>query len=694
MAVKHFRKQAVAAVIILFSSLLGVYLTTNTQLQMLDEGATNLFFQIRPSRTVEDVAIVMVDETAVEEKYGYYDPLPRAYLAQLIDTLSSKGARWIGIDIAFLKTLPMLDPAGDTLLAESLRRANNVFAANLFHEGEEGLYVQHPDSFFMKWMRGTGHAMLKITGSGMRASAREVWPTMVMSDGQKLLSFSAMAYCLSQNVSADEFETKFANLPLTSEGTLKINFAGPPARWRRQDDGNWVQVESGAIPTFRSSRLTGESEFPSELLRDKMVWIGNGSEFVPDRFLTPFYKPGKDNWMYGAEVHANAFLTLRDESFLLAIPVWLVFAIGIVLAFCMTWATVKLEFVGEILVAILLVLSVWTAGYLLFSTQGILTPANSLTIVVVFAYFATSIYQALTEERTKKQIKTMFGRYAPPAYVEELIKDPSKLNLGGEDKEISVLFSDIEGFTSISEKMEPARLVELLNEYLGSMTKEIFNQGGTLDKYIGDAIVAVFGAPLPQNEHALHACYAALDMQTALKELRQRWSDAGLPAIKSRVGINTGHVVFGNIGSEIRYDYTAIGDQMNLGSRLEGANKEYGTYIMISEFTYDQVRERVIVRDLDSIIVKGKSKPVKVFELVGRSNEPMSDNLRRMIECYQEGMRKYRQRQFAEAVSSFEQALTFIHTDEASRLYVKRCREFIAEPPPDDWDGTYTMKSK
>lgn len=695
MAAKKISKPLWIGLIVFLSGLTGVYIASNQAFRGINERAVDLLFQFRPSQAVDEVAIVMVDEKALEDHYGYYDPLPRAYMARLVDTLAAKGARLIGIDIAYFKTLPMLDPVGDTLLVEAFRRAGNVFAVNICYTDEEGrLYVQQPDSFFLNGMKGVGFADLRIAGSGGRASAREVWPSQTMDDGSRILSFSGMAYCLYHNITPDEFVRKFSSVPLTDVGTMMINFAGPPAQWKRQNDGYWLQTEEGVIPTYRSSRLTGEGSFPEELFKNKLVFIGNGSEFVPDRFITPYYKPSQDNWMYGAEVHANAFLTLHHEKFIREAEGWWVFAIGLILGAIMTAATIRLGFGGEISVAILLVLIVWAGSYMAFAGAGIIFPATSLTFSVAFAYFATSIYQAFTEERTKKQIRSMFARYAPPAYVDELIKDPDKLNLGGEDREITVLFSDIEGFTTISEKLSPHELVNLLNEYLGAMTKVIFNEGGTLDKYIGDAIVAVFGAPLPQNEHALHACYAALEMQKTLNGFRDEWIRRGLPSVRSRVGINTGHVVFGNIGSEIRYDYTAIGDQMNLGSRLEGANKEYGTYIMISEFTYERVRERVIVRDLDSIIVKGKSMPVKVYELIGRANEPLPDAQRKMIECYQDGIKKYRQRQFGDALQKFEQALTYVHTDEASKLYVRRCKELIENPPPENWDGTYSMTSK
>jgi adenylate cyclase len=288
----------------------------------------------------------------------------------------------------------------------------------------------------------------------------------------------------------------------------------------------------------------------------------------------------------------------------------------------------------------------------------------------------------------------MFARYAPPSYVDELSKDPTKLELGGEEKEISILFSDIEGFTTISENLSPKQLIELLNEYLGAMTNAIFHQGGTLDKYIGDAIVAVFGAPLSLENHALKACSAAIEMRKILDRMRGEWIQRGYPSVKARIGLNTGRVVFGNIGSDIRYDYTGIGDAMNLSSRLEGANKQYGTYCMISEFMYEYVKDSVTVRDLDFIIVKGKTKPVKVFELMGLKNETLEENKKQMLENYQKGIEFYRNQQWNEAISSFQKALEFMPGDCPSLLYIKRCQEFIASPPDKDWDGTYHMTSK
>lgn len=703
--IRQYNKKIWISMIILFSASLGYVLSFNDSFRSVEHSGIDILFQIRPKPAeISETIVVMIDEKSYAPEFGYYDPLPRRYIARLIDTLAAKGAKTIALDIAFYDKLDVLDPKGDSILVQSMKRAGNVIAVSIWYPQEDGTITnQTPHPFFMSALKGVGYANLQIFGAGVLSSVRAVRPILKMSDGQTALSFSALAYCeimdLPKEKFIEEVESRQWNvvppMPLDGQGNLIINYVGPPATWVKLD-GEWTQNNEGTINTYRSSKITGEESgsWPEDFLKDKLVMVGNGSEFAPDRFITPYYDNAQTNWMYGAEVHANAFLTMFNKKFLQRSSPILTISLMLLFCFLMVWATVRFGFVGEGVVALTLLTATWAIGFHFFAAEGIWLPVWSLTISVLFAYFSTSIYQAFTEERNKKQIKSMFSRYAPPAYVDELVKDPTKLELGGEEKEISILFSDIEGFTTISESLSPRKLIEMLNDYLNTMTHLIFNQGGSLDKYIGDAIVAVFGAPLPQNEHALHACYAALDMQKALVEFRQRTTAMGLPAVKSRVGINTGNVVFGNIGSDIRYDYTGIGDHMNLASRLEGANKEYGTYIMISEFTYSQVRERVIVRDLDLIVVKGKSKPVKVYELLGRANEPLAEEQRKLVEFYQNGITLYRDRKWNEAIKKFEQALTYSHTDEPSKLYIHRCKELIANPPGADWDGSFHMTSK
>ncbi len=689
--------------IVAVAVLVGLNVAHAPAFRSWEESGLDFLFKIRTDVPEQiPVVVVMVDEKAYEKDFGYYDPLPRRYLARLIDTLKAKGAKTIALDIAFYDKLDQLDARGDTLLRDAMRRARNVVSVSIWHQREDGsIRIQEPDPFFRPALQAVGYANLQISGGGGLASVREVRPVATMSDNTMLLSFSAAAYCQMMDLPAEEFirdirENRWQllpRIPRDAQGNMLINYISAPSEWVKQEDGTWTQMTPSRITTYRSSQLTGDIEWPEDIFKDKLIVVGNGSEFVPDRFITPFFEQTRRNWMYGAEVHANAFLTLLNKSFIDK-PGWPVIALCmLLLSITMVMATVRLGFAAEMATLTVLLITVWTGAHILFA-GGWWIPAVSLSLVVLLSYFMTSIFQAFTEEHDKKQIKGMFSRYAPPAYVDQLVLDPSKLELGGEEKEISILFSDIEGFTSISETMAPKQLVELLNDYLNAMTQRIFQQGGTLDKYIGDAIVAVFGAPLPQNEHALHACYAALDMQSSLEEFRAKWMAKGMPAIRNRIGVNTGRVVFGNIGSDIRYDYTGIGDAMNLASRLEAANKQYGTYLMISEFTHAQVRERVIVRELDMIVVKGKTKPVKVYELLGRANEPLPENTRHLLARYQEGIDLYHKREWSEAIRRFEQALTYAHTDEPSKLYIHRCKQFIAEPPAPDWDGTYHLTSK
>jgi len=298
-------------------------------------------------------------------------------------------------------------------------------------------------------------------------------------------------------------------------------------------------------------------------------------------------------------------------------------AVSLLIAFGFKQSGSMQEFSAEVLSILL------TAGVMIISYQYSLKrfiEESELVYVIPFAstitlsYIASIFYQYFTESRQKKLIKSFFNAYVPPALVDQMIANPDSFKLGGERRELTMFFSDIKGFTSISEsyKDNPEKLVELLNEYLGAMTDIIFKYGGTLDKYIGDAVVAFWNAPIPVKDHAKQACWAALEMQETLARLREKWKAEGKPPIYSRMGINTGTVIVGNMGSSSRFAYTAMGDAMNLASRLEAANKAFGTSIMISQFTYEQVKDYCLCRELATITVQGKTEPIKVYELVGR----------------------------------------------------------------------------
>jgi adenylate cyclase len=273
-----------------------------------------------------------------------------------------------------------------------------------------------------------------------------------------------------------------------------------------------------------------------------------------------------------------------------------------------------------------------------------------------------------------------------------MLKDPSKLKLGGDKKDLTVLFSDIRGFTTISEKMTPEELVHLLNEYLTTMTNVVFHYDGLLDKYMGDAIMAVFGAPLDQPDHALRACRTAIGMLDKLKILQKKWLEEGKPVLNIGIGINSGDMVVGNMGSDMRFDYTVMGDSVNLGSRLEEINKDYGSNIVISEYTYEAVKDVLFCRELDAVRVKGKKQLVRIYELLGEIKD--AEKWKQPVSLFEEGLLKYKQGLWDEAIECFYKVLEIKPVDAPTHLYIARCEELKKNPPEGVWDGVFTMTRK
>lgn len=299
----------------------------------------------------------------------------------------------------------------------------------------------------------------------------------------------------------------------------------------------------------------------------------------------------------------------------------------------------------------------------------------------------------MREENQKRFIKNAFSFYLSPTVIDEIIKDPESLELGGEDREITIFFSDIKGFSTISEKLTPQDLVKRLNEYLTEMTDVILKYNGTVDKYIGDAIMAFYGAPVLMPDHATKACRAAVDMKKRLRELQETWRKAGLEPIFARMGIHSGKATVGNMGSRTRMDYTAMGDAVNLASRLEGANKSFDTAAMISGSTYEAAKESIEARILGKIRVVGKSESVPIYELLGMK-AALPDYMYDMLEKYNAGRSYFIKRDWKQAISYFRQAIKVLPDDGPSRVYVEKCEEYMKSPPPRGWDGVFVLKSK
>ena len=408
--------------------------------------------------------------------------------------------------------------------------------------------------------------------------------------------------------------------------------------------------------------------------------------------------------MYGVEIHANVIENvlrgqfIRKQSTLTEILAIFIFTITtFFVTSVLKNSKTRHHFLVEVNCFLFALAEIFIIGYAaltLFNDYLFLATAISPTIAVLGGYFSSTTYHFVVERKQRMLIKGMFSTYVNPSIVEELITNPEKLTLGGERKELSVLFSDLVGFTTLSEGIPPEQLVGLLNEYLNSMTQIIFKNNGTLDKYDGDAVMAFWGAPIPQHDHALRACLSALQMQQALAQIRKVWREQNRPLFRARIGINTGEMIVGNTGGTGRFDYTVIGDSVNLASRLEGANKQYKTGIMVSQQTYDLVKDKILGRELDLISVKGRLEPLKTFELLQELNGTIDPAFKQFLESYTEALRFYKERRWADARRKFEEALSLRPHDQPTRLYVERTTLYESNPPPEDWNGVFVLKTK
>ncbi len=485
-------------------------------------------------------------------------------------------------------------------------------------------------------------------------------------------------------------------IPTDHRGQLPINYAGPSKMFAYLsagevlDDGDTYTVEQ-RVPDENGDWLVKEFEIEKEqFLKGKNLIFGATATGIYDLRVTPF----EENYP-GVETHANVLDNLIRQDYLKSDPredAWMPF---IVLALGVLFSLVVSQF-GALSGLFITLGSLATIfgidTYLIFPRGTVITVIFPIFSVLTL-YTLMTFFKYFTEERKKQQLKGTFQKYVSPEIVEEILKDPSKLELGGMKMEMSVFFSDIRGFTTISEQLDPKALSDLLNHYLTPMTDIIFKNSGTLDKYMGDAIMAFFGAPVPSKEHAAQACRAALIQIDKLFELQKYYQEQGLPMLDIGIGVNTGDMSVGNMGSETVRNYTVMGDSVNLGSRLEGINKQYGTRIIISEFTKNKISaDEFLYREIDWVKVKGKNEPVKIYELMAQGE--ISPEQMERVKKFNSGFLFYHEQQFDKAIQEFNSALAINAADQTSQLYINRCKDYIKSPPGESWDGVFTMTTK
>lgn len=436
-------------------------------------------------------------------------------------------------------------------------------------------------------------------------------------------------------------------------------------------------------------QIKSEEVNKADFLKNRSVIVGATAVGIYDLRSIPI----EANYP-GPEIHLTVLANLLDQSFLKiwkGESFWLPILM-IVFGVFLSWIWSILGPVSSMVLVISGLVLMGIADYVIFLKLKYVTSSLLVLMQMGSIYFSITIFKYFTEEKKKREMKSMFSKYVSPAIVDELLQHPERLKLGGRKQRMTAFFSDVRGFTTISEKLPPEDLAKLLNRYLTPMTDIVFLNKGTLDKYMGDAIMAFFGAPIYFNDHARAACQCALDSLKKLTELQKQLAAEGLPEIDIGIGINTGDMNVGNMGSNVVQNYTVMGDSVNLASRLEGINKEYGTRIIISEYTYEEVKDFFVLREVDRVKVKGKTEPVRIYELI--QAEPMTSSQKEHLEFYQLGYRSYYDKKFVEAKNYFLKALELKIDDSVSKIYIKRCHEYLENPPPMEWDGVYVMKVK
>ncbi|MFA6161357.1 MAG: adenylate/guanylate cyclase domain-containing protein [Patescibacteria group bacterium] len=615
------------------------------------------------------IVIVAIDDAAMA-RLGRW-PWPRAIHGELIEKLSVAKPLAIGYDVNFPE---VSDEENDKALAQALRDAGNVvlpIELSLSISGSKVMYettrVLTPIPLIATAAARLGHTNTPQDADGV---VRRIPLYAVSSDGSKIPAFSLqIAQAGAERRLEDALRTFLGR---TKDASLIVNYPDAPRH--------------GFVTISAADVIDGKVD--SKVFEGKIIMVGATAPDLHDEQLVP---TSVSQPMPGIEIHASILNTLLQQNYLRELPsivvvLWLLL-VGLLLGLIVP----KLKARWSIPLALALWLVSLVGSFVLFD-RGWIADVLWPTITVILCFAAVALERRISAEQQKREIRDAFSHYVTGSVVESILADPSKLKLGGDRRKMTVLFSDIRGFTTISEGLKPDKLVELMNKYLTRMTDEVFKHEGVLDKYIGDAVMAFWNAPLDQPDHAKRAVETALDMLAALKEMNAQ-KLFGDVTIKIGVGVNTGDMVVGNMGSQERFDYTVIGDSVNLGSRLESLTKEYGVCLLVTESVKQELNNGYLMRQVDLVAVKGKKEPVKIFEVMKRSkNASQAD--KQVAKKFEDALAAYFTKDFAMAVSLTSELLSERPDDGPSKTLKTRAEHFIQEPPAGDWDGVWRMTKK
>jgi adenylate cyclase len=634
------------------------------------------------------IAIVAIDEKSIAELGRY--PWSREVYVPFLQNTTSAGAKAVLFDAFFPEEQ---DREADRAFAGAIRRARNVTLSAAMDYAEDpdvpDLTVSIPA--LTEAARHTAHINFLPDEDGVNrhnlllaayhdpdTGEEKVYPSLGLMGAMEALGLGM------DDLEPDEHSIHLGDIeiPVTYAESatgeplplMLVNYTGPPGTYETIP---FVDIVKGRVEPRR--------------LKDRILLFGATALGIYDMRESPFH-PNTP----GVEVHANVTDSIIRGEFMskggleALLDLFFIFALsGFVYFFTISHRpVVALPAAFSIIVAYLLFASyMFTKGSWLSMVYPVLSPA--------LTYAFTAYFRFTQVDRKAREMRTIFSSYVSRKVVDELVHRPEAAKIGGDKKDITILFSDVKGYTSYSEKHEPEEVVETLNEYLGAMSSVIIDSDGTLDKFLGDGIMSYWGAPLAQENHHELGVRCALDMLRRLGKLREKWASEGTEPFSIRVGLNSGKVIAGNIGAVgKKMEYTVIGDNVNLAARLEGTGKAYGVTVIASESTYEPTKDKFLYRELDCIRVVGKTQPIRIYELIESLDKPVEGWVKEKVRRFEEALSLYRDRRFTDAKAIFEDLASGQHGDPASGVYVERCENFISAPPPGEWDGVYTRTSK
>ena len=587
-----------------------------------------------------------------------------------------------------------LDARGQMLINWPRKKFNDNFRQKSYYKLVQHKELEHAivqnlaamaDAQYLLKFSKDGGAFLKQykDAEAILAKARETEDPLLLPDYYKLReSFFAAARAF---LSGDA-ETRI-------QADIDALIAKPAATESQKNDYRAVKDEVKGI--FADTRKQSEdlAALRSELKKDlagAFIFIGWTGTSTTDIGVTPF-----DSQYMNVGTHASVVNTILSGSFLDELPWWYSAIAGILVAFVITLITRNVKPLTSIFVGLAGFVLIMAGGSAYFIFTGsyfaIVTPG----LIVFLTFLVLAVVNFLLTAQDRTFIRSAFGHYMSAAVINAVLADPEKLKLGGEKKYMTAMFTDVKGFSTISEKMPPEDLVHLLNLYLTGMSDIVMDLEGTVDKYEGDAIISFFGAPLEMNDHARKACLAAIRMKHTEAELNLKFlADSLTPLpLLTRIGINTGDMVVGNMGTKRKMDYTMMGSNVNLAARLEGVNKQYGTWILTGEATRSQAGEEIFTRRLDRVRVVGINEPVRLYEIIDETSNATAE-MKEAVELFHSGLGWFEKKDWTRAAKDFTSVLRMNPDDGPSKKYLQRCTTYKTEPPADTWDGVFNLSEK